>query len=230
MPPEDVFDPAGPSSAPKQKRGCLGKVFLVLGIITAVSLVLCCGAGALIINKFQNAFKDKPEEVAAVQQQIADIDIPDELPPAGAIDIDFFGLFNMQLAAYGNQVQIQQRQDGQAEGEFQGEFLLIFQMKVAGVDEAAMNRQLQQQTDDMGAEIRIDSRETQTVMIDGEEREFEFAQGTNRKDNTQVHVVRGAFRGRGNPAYLMLVVPEESWNDEGWNETRAIELLESIHR
>lgn len=230
MPTEDVFDPSGSPGSTKQKRGCLGKAFLVLGIISAVCMVLCCGAGALVVNKIQNALKEEPEDVKAVLQKIADVDVPEDLPPAGALDLDFFGLFNMQLVAYGNQVQIQQRQDGQAEGEFKGEFLLIFQMKIVGVDDAEMERQLQQQSGDMGAEIRIDSRETQTVTIDGEEREFEFAQGTNVKDNSQVRVVRGAFRGRSNPAYLMLVVPEESWSEDGWNDERAIQLLESIHR
>ncbi len=136
----------------------------------------------------------------------------------------------MQMAAYGNQVQIAQQQGGQAEGQFKGEFLLIFQTQVNGVNDAQMENQLQNQSGEMGAEIRIESSETHMVMVDGEELEFKFAKGTNTQDNSQVRSVSGVFRGRGGPTFLLLVVPEESWNEEEWNDERAIQLLESIHR
>ncbi len=230
MPPEDVFDPSGPSSAPKQKRGCLGKTFIVLGIITAVFFALCCGGGFWVFNIIKGSLKETPDEIAAVQQKIADIDVPEELPPAGGIDLDLLGFFNVQMVAYGNQVQIEQQQGGQAQGQFKGEFLLIFQTKIRGLDDVQMETQLRNQSGDMGAEIRIEERETKTVTIDGEELDFEFAKGTNTEDNTEVRSVSGVFHGRGGPAFLMLVVPEDSWNEEGWNDERAIQLLESIHK
>ncbi len=107
---------------------------------------------------------------------------------------------------------------------------MLMQMQMSGADPQELENQLQRQSGDQGPDIRVDSREIRDVTIDGEELQFEFAQGTNTEDNSQVRSVSGMFHGRGGPTLFMLVVPEESWNEEEWNDERAIQLLESIHR
>lgn len=229
MPPEEVFDPSGPSSSrpQQQRRGCLGNSLMILGIVTAVCFLICCGVGVFMFSKFRGAVKTEPAEITAVQQKIVDLDIPEEMKPAVAIDLDLFGFFATQIVAYGNQVEVAQA-DGQAEGKFVGEFLMLIQMQIQDTDPAQVEAQLRNQSDEQGVDIRIESQETRTIAVEGRDVEFQFAKGTNTEDNTPVRTVSGVFQGRNGATLFILVVPEEKWNDEEWNEERATQLIQSI--
>jgi hypothetical protein len=224
---EEVYEPSGPSGGPpKQNRGCLGKSIMILGIIAAICLVVCCGAGIWLWTKFRGSITTKPAEVVTIRERIADIDIPEDMQPAFGMDVDFFGIFGWQLAAYGNDLEAV---EGEQERTYKGTFLMLMQMNVKG-DQQEIEAQLRNQSGEQGPDIRVEERQTRTVTIDGEELDFEFARGTNTEDNRQVRSVSGMFHGRGGPTLFMLVVPEEDWNAEGWNDERAIQLLESIHK
>jgi hypothetical protein len=221
----DAYEPSDTPSQPRAKRGCMGRMFLILGIIAAVCIMLCCGAGTWIFFKIRGGLKQEPAEVLAVQEKIIDIDLPEEMRPAGGMDLDFFGVFAMQMAVFGDEVEVPEDQQGQEQASFRGKFLMLMQMHVAGQDPGAMEAQLQTQSNAQGVDIEVTSHELRTIEIDGREVEFDFAQGTNREDNTQIRMVRGAFPGRNGVVMLLLVVPEEQWNEE-----EVMTLLQSIRR
>lgn len=221
----DTYEAGGSPSQPKAKRGCLGTSLIILGIVAGLCMLVCCGGGAFLYYKFRGVVKSEPAEILAVQEKIVGIDIPEDLRPAFALDIDFFSVFSMQWAIFGDQVQVQQDQQADGQGQFRGRFLVLMQMQATGEDQNAMEVQLRNQANSLGVNIDIEERETKTVEIAGEQIEFEFAQGTNREDDSQVRVVNGVFPSRGGVALLMMVVPEEQWN-----EWEAMTLLQSIQK
>jgi hypothetical protein len=87
----DTFGPNPYSSPdglpPKRGMSTAVKVLLILGGIFGVLAALCCGGGFYVYNRIKNSVTSDPAKVAAIQQEIMDIDIPDGLKPQGGMDI-----------------------------------------------------------------------------------------------------------------------------------------------
>ncbi len=187
------------------------KVMIALLVIFALGMCACCGVGVYLAKQAMN-FTDDPAKIAAIQQKIADIDLPEDMAPAmgGSMNL---GLFQMDLAGYG--------QEG-------GKFLMLMQMQITGAEEAEVERQFRQQANRQGDnDIAINKSEVRTLTVDGEEREFVFAEGTMDVDGAQkaVHQVTGMFSARDGYGYLFLIVPTEEWDEEA-----VIHMIESIHK
>src|SRR5262245_10846048 len=84
-----------------QKRGMSTalKVLLILGGIFGVLAALCCGGAFYLFNRVKNAVTTNPAEVAAIQQKIMTIEIPDELSPKAGMDIGL-GPLKIKFAMY----------------------------------------------------------------------------------------------------------------------------------
>ena len=109
----------------------------------------------------------------------------------------------------------------------QNRTLMLMQMKMEGQDEQQMEemeQQLKMQSgqQDMNQGFIIESSETRTFVIDGQDREFVFAVGTNSAGET-VHQVTGVFPGRNGTATLMMMD-----DDANWDEAAIEQMIESI--
>ncbi|MCA9087001.1 MAG: hypothetical protein KDA90_00015, partial [Planctomycetaceae bacterium] len=159
--------------APKSAGMSTGfKVVIALLVIFALGMCTCCGVGVYFARQAMN-FTDDPAEIGAIQQKIADIELPEDMAPAmgGSMNL---GLFQMDLAGYGQQ---------------NGKFLMLMQMQISGAEEAEVERQFRQQANQQGdKDIVIKKSEVRTLTVDGEEREFVFAEGTMDVEGTQVAV------------------------------------------
>ena len=106
----------------------------------------------------------------------------------------------------------------------QSRMLMLMQMKMEGANEAQMEQQMKMQASQQGMnqDITVESSETRTFTIDGQEQDFVFAVGTNRAGDT-VHQVTGVFPGKDGTAMLMLME-----DDAHWDEAAVEKMIESI--
>ncbi len=209
---QGTFGP-GPSSFPEggpPKRGMSTgvKVLLIFGGVFGVLAITCCGFGIWIYNKFSNAMTTDPEQVVAIQQAIVAMDVPQHLPPQVGMDINIWGI-EMKMVVFA------------AAG---GEVLTLMQMAGAQSDPATQ-QQMQAEMKKQGKQpgMKVDSTETRTVTIGGEEVPFEFSTGTEEKSGRPTRQVSGAFEGRDGAVLLQYIVPEDEWDED-----QVMTMLRSI--
>jgi len=154
---ENSFDQPYPPE--KQGMGCLPKVLIGLAVGGAVCLALCCGLGWYFTSQAMKT-TEEPAEIEEIRRGIVNIDLPEDMPPSFGGEFNF-GMFQMEMAGYGEQ---------------QGKFLMLMQMQVAGLSEEEMKQQFRQQAAQQQNEsVRITNSETRTRTIDGQPEEFVFA-------------------------------------------------------
>jgi len=206
---ENSFDQPYPPE--KQGMGCLPKVLIGLAVGGAVCLALCCGLGWYFTSQAMKT-TEEPAEIEEIRRGIVNIDLPEDMPPSFGGEFNF-GMFQMEMAGYGEQ---------------QGKFLMLMQMQVAGLSEEEMKQQFRQQAAQQQNEsVRITNSETRTLTIDGQPEEFVFAEGMMQTDEgeTPIRQVTGTFPSREGHGFLMLIVPEEEWNED-----EVVEMIESIRK
>jgi hypothetical protein len=210
----------------KQGMSSTAKVLIILGSIAGVCLLACCGGVAFVGWKFQDFAKNfaanlstnDPQEIRARTAKIVHIDIPEQFPPAVAIDVVFmkeilYGTLDKPnrpllviveidknfLGAQGGGSAKQQREE------------ILRQMRQQG-----------QQAGNMNTELDEESSETREFTIDGEKVPFEFIKGTARGGGPTRQIV-GVFPGREGMVMLMVMVPESDYD-----EAAIMRMLESI--
>lgn len=204
-----------PVSGKKGGMSMLSKVLLALGCGGLLAGLLCCGG---IVYFGMNAIQvtEDPQQIAKIQQEVADIELPDSLPPKMGMNMNMFGAFKMKMVGFGDE---------------QAEYLLLMSIEVSGANPADMDQQIRQeankQMNQQGKEVRITDQETKTLTIDGEEREFSFGKGTMQRDGVDVAVrqVLGSFPARSGAGLVIYIVGEEEWD-----EARVIEMIQSIRK
>ena len=194
---------------PKRGMSTGVKVLLILGGVFGVLAVLCCGAGIYLFNKFSKAMTTDPAQVAAIQQDIAGINLPEGFKPQGGFDWTL-GI-KIKAAIYSRSG---------------SEMLMLMQMPSTASEEE-MRQQMQDSLAKQGKkqELRVESRETRTVIIDGKEVPFEFTKGTQEGSGRAMRQVIGVFPGRDGTAMLMYTAPEDQWKDE-----EVMAMLRSISK
>lgn len=195
----------------KQGMSTGAKVAIILGICAGVLLLVCCGAGFYFAGKVGQAITQDPAEIDKIRQEIvSQIDIPAGLAPAAGMDFSIAGQ-GMKMAVYGQGAQ-----------ENPTHMLLLMKMTIQA-DEEQMRQEMQKSAGRQQT-INVESSETKTVTIDGQEVDFRFAKGKSDK-GVAVREVSGVFAGNGGAVMLMMLVPEEEWD-----EAEAIRVLESIKK
>jgi len=209
-----------------QKRGMssTAKVLLVLGSITGVCMLTCCGVVGVGFLKFKDVIQEGIKNVADATSsdpavvkkrtaEVIEIDIPDEFTPVMMVG-GGFGEFSMKEFIYThkanpNSVLVivesnQPLQPGQS-AQQQREAM------IQGV------RQGQQFSLDMQEE----SRETRDFTINGEDVPFEFIKG--KAHGVPTRKVVGVFSSRQGTIMLMLLVAESDYTDE-----KIVAMIQSI--
>lgn len=191
------------------------KVILAIGGLFCVALLVCCGIamwfGNKAVNTIAESTTENPAEIQSIADSIASIQIPEVYQPQTGVDFDLG--FSMQMAIFS-------RNAGGQQGA-----VVLMQMAAPGQqNDEQMKAQFRQQMQQSGQnqEITVESSETRTFTIDGEECDFEFVAGTDQSGNP-VRQVMGVFPGRGGAAFLVVFESEEDWDEEA-----VVELIESI--
>ncbi len=208
-PPYGSGDFGGSAGGPPPKRGMstTAKVLLILGGVFGVMMLLCCGGALWFYSKM--GITQNPQQVQAIQRQIVDIQVPEGYQPQMGMDMSV-GPVTMKMAVFVSE----------------GGMLMLMQMPEQSSEEEMrqkMEESLQQQGKNQ--QINVDSRKTRTVVVDGQEVEFDFIEGTHADSGGKVRQVIGQFPGRGGTVMLMLVVPEDQWDED-----EVMEMLQSIKR
>lgn len=205
---EDAFDEAY-EHRPKPGMSTGMKILIILLVLCGGALAVCCGGAFFFVNKARDAMTQEPAKIRQIQEQITAINVPEDWQPEIGMNFTAFGT-GMQMAVY--------------KGDSPHEQLMLMQMQVSGANVQNAKQQFRMQAQQQGnEEIRIESTETKTFTINGEEVDFVFAKGTTEQ-GTPVREVTGTFPSRKGIGYLLLLVPEEEWDEE-----KITNLIQSIH-
>ena len=189
-----------------------GKIILILCGVGAISLALCCGVGYYFASK---AFKmeSDPVKIAAMQKEIVEIDIPAGMQPKMGMNMNL-GVMTMKMVMYNPE---------------QASTLMLMQMQVTGQTDEQMQQAFRQQAgQQQNAQFRIESSETKTVKINGEDRDFLFAKGTVTPPGgqaTPARMITGMFPAKNGMGFIQYSIDETKYD-----EAAVIKTLESIHK
>jgi len=200
-----------------ENEGMSGTTKVVLIILGAggVLALVCCGGiiwfGKSMADKVQNAMTDDPVRIREITASVIDITVPDVYAPKMAMDFGMMGM-QMKMCAYSR--------DGDAGGVF------IMEMAApASANKAQMKQQFQQSLRQQGQnkEVTIESSETRTFTINGEECEFEFIKGKNTQNNQDMRQVMGVIPGKTGAGFLMVFETEENWDEQA-----IVQMIQSM--
>ena len=206
-----MSDAFGMEPPPKKSSG-MKTVIIVLAIVGGVGALACggCMVGGFLL--FRDAISDDPEKIGQVAQSISEIDIPVEYEPMFSMSV-----MGVKIAAFGEQ------------GGGTARMIMLMSFPAAmGADEAQMRQQmdqsLQQQTG-KGNLTQLES-ETRSYSIRGEDASVRIAK-VEDDDGDQFRQVTTVFKSKdGSAAMLMVLMPEEEWNDGG--EAKLETMLQSM--
>lgn len=197
------------------------KIVVVLSVSALLGLALCCGGTVMLVMRARevvgefadtiaNAATQNPAEIRALTDSMVSIEIPEGWQPISGMKWPL-GV-DMTMVVYSpNRTQ-------------PNSMLMLMQMKGEGADQQQMEQQMQMQSQQQGMnpQLGIQSSETRTILIDGEERSFQVTVTTDSTGNT-MHQVSGVFPGRN--GIVMLNLMED---DAVWDEDAVVRMLESI--
>jgi len=87
--PPDSLAPTEPAPRPGMSTGT--KVLIIVGIILGVCVLLCCGglaiSGCLLQRYVARSVSEDPETVRATTDELAQMEIPDQLAPKAVLDL-----------------------------------------------------------------------------------------------------------------------------------------------
>lgn len=203
----EQFMPEGEQSSEKSGMSSTAKV--IIGIIAAsvLTCAVCCGG---VFWWFSQRVSTDPAKVREMTESIVSIDIPAGWQPVMGM--------NWSLGAQMEFVVYSPDQTNQSR------LLVLMEMQVQGANQQQMEQQMQMQMSQQGMnqDITVESSETRTFTIDGEEHDFVFAVGKNSAGDT-VHQVTGVFPGKNGTAMLMMID-----DDADWDEAAVVKMIESI--
>lgn len=200
--PDDVqFEPV-----PRPGMSGTTKVLLILGGVGGLCLLVCCGVAGFIGWKAKNSMSDDPVVITKLSQSIVEMDIPADFTPKQSMDM--FGV--MKMAIY--------------TAPKHGMLMLIGfgKMFADPQQQEQMKQQMKQQHGPKDQKVL--STETKEVEIGGKKVPFEFAKTEDTGSHEKFEQVNGFFPGKEGPVVLMLLIPEDEYDEE-----EVLKMLQSIH-
>jgi len=220
-----MHDDLQAEQAPKRGMSSTAKVLLVLGSITGVCLLACCGVVGFFGFKLKDTIKETiknaaemtSSDPAVVKQrtgEVVKIDVPEEFSPVMTIGGGFGG-FTMRQFIYQNKAD-------------PNSVLVIMETNQPlqpGQDAKQQREQMlegMRQGQHMGSmDMQEESRETRNFEINGEEVPFEFIKG--KAHGVPARKVVGIFPGRKGTIMFILMVAESEYDDE-----KIVGMIQSI--
>lgn len=196
---------------PKPTSGCT-KVLVVLLVVGGVCALICCGGVGYVVWRIQKGISKEPAVVREETAQIVTMDIPPLFEPVMSMNLLSF----MRMVVY---------QTPGPEGEEGMLVLAQFNQQFFPGDDAA-EAKMKEALHEQGKQNRdfdIVKTETREIQVKGKPVKFQFAELKDPKDQKEYRRVTGAFAGKSGPAWLMLQVPMEKYD-----EAAVVSMLESI--
>lgn len=195
---------------PSSGGGCL-KVALIVGGVGFLGMLVCCGGLAWFGWGFIPTLATTPADVAAVGQQVMQIDIPTEYVGKAGFTIDNSWIA-MRFATF-------LHKDGKGT-------LLIGAMQVKVGDlkdkQADFKAQSQQQSKDE-KKLTIKKTEEREFTIRGKPATFKFSEAEEEGTNKKFRLVTGELEAPGGITVLQLTLEEEAYDEDA-----VVKMIESI--
>lgn len=211
--------PDNPSDPPRRVQqleeksgggGCL-KFALVVGGLSFVGLLVCCGGLTWFFWGFFPTVATTPADVAAVGQQVMQIDIPEEFVGKAGFTIDN-RLIAMRFATF-------LHKNGKGT-------LLIgdIQIKVGDLKDqhADFKARSQQQSKDQ-KKLTIKKTEEREFTIRGKPVTFKFSEADEDGTDKKFRLVTGELEAPGSITILQLTLEEEAYDEDA-----VVKMIESI--
>lgn len=183
-------------------------------LIASAIGVLFLGIG-LVIYYSGPQFTEDPEEVLKIQREICHIDLPLGYRPAGGF----------RMSSWGRKRKMAMFQIGESSSLHS---LIIIEYEAKEVTESQLEDKSSSHSNRRDSEFLTEQEVTKQITVEGQERSFSFATWIDKSDDgteSRSRMVSGRFLSKSGFAYLILTVPESDYD-----ETAAIQLIESIHR
>jgi len=209
--------PGGMRPLPEKKKMSGGaKVLIWLAVAFGGLILLCCGGLVWMGYQFANSISEDPATIAALTDEMAQIDVPEELKPKMSFDmkIPFSGQRIMAWVVYldeGSQSTLMLCGMGPGAGAQNPEQM---QQQV----EQSMRQQGMQQQQDM---VSTQS-ETRQLTVRGEPASFTFTTGVTESGAPRTRV-NGVFQGKSGLVMIMMDADGEKYTEE-----QMVRMIEGI--
>ncbi|MGA2621155.1 MAG: hypothetical protein ABSF26_26320 [Thermoguttaceae bacterium] len=222
--PADYYQMAYPPSdphwrPPRPGMGCGMKLLVALGVIFLLLTLLFCGGVFLLWSSFK--LTQDRAAVEAIAAQITDIDVPQVLQPAAAMNarVPVVDKTFVRFAAYSDKHANQES------------FLLLFSLgeAIASQNQEKIRESIEQALEQQGApqgrhEALGERKEEQKEMeIRGRKATFTIAAGKGARSGVPRIEVEGTFQGKAGPVVVLLDADATRLS-----EGEVLKMLESI--
>ena len=208
--PDNPNDPTPQRAEKSGGSGCL-KFALIVGGLSFIGLLVCCGGLTWFGWGFIPKMATTPTDVAAVGQQVMQIDIPDEFVGKAGFTIDNRWIA-MRFATF-------LHKDGKGA-------LLIGAMQVKMGDlkdrHADFKKRSQQQSNDQ-QKLTIKKTEEREFTIRGKSVTFKFSEAEEDGTDKKFRLVTGELEAPGSITILQLTLEEEAYDEDA-----VVKMIESI--
>ncbi len=174
---------------------------IVVGILALICAIACAVVGIsgyFAAQQVGTSLITNPAQADEKGHTIVDYQIPSDFTEASGMS-----LLGMDMVMY---------MDPKG-----GMGIFIMQMPAGtDVDPDAMQQQLQSSASSQNTQLEnVEQVGTQDVTINGETVTLIIQEGTTETDNVKTRQMIGVFTGKnGNPAFLMIMGPVKSWDNE----------------
>ncbi len=208
-----AYQPAPPPPQPSGCGcgGCLGKVFILLGIAFFLMLAICCGGGYYFVQTLKNSTTQQPGEVQAISDEIVSMRIPQpplEAKAGGRYKLPFVGPVGEGAVFIADGGNSSKPKAVLIVASFSDAFGPQFKQQLMQGLESGSNQQKPSENDDLNEELKNSEDSTVKRTIRGEEVKFHISQGIGVKSGKKKIKVNGAFQGKTGPALLMIMADE----------------------
>ncbi len=103
--------------------------------------------------------------------------------------------------------------------------MMVAEASIAGANPDEMEHNIRQSMQDQGKgnEIRIEKAEQRELVVQGENKSFLFAEGTDLNTDKKFYQVSGDFRGKKGTGFLIFQMEEDDYDEE-----QIIKIIESV--
>ena len=203
-------NPNEQSHEPKSGGGCF-KIALIVGGVGFLGMLVCCGGLAWFGWGFVPKMATTPADVAAVGQEVMQIDIPAEFVGQAGMSWDNW-VMSMKFATY--------------EYKEQKGSLVIGSMQVKLGDpkdsQAAFKNQTKQQSDDE-EDLKITVTVDREFTIRGKPAKFKFSEAEQEGTGKKFRLVSSEIATPGGLLIFQLKLEEDAYDEEA-----VVKMIESI--